>query len=835
MPIRAALNGLDWWRRAGCVDDEHVSVAAPILLTSPHVALIAALQSSDPEPAIEQTFPHISTSGADLHLLLQLASGLVRAGLAGLADITLKSAGAKISEHDAVRAMLDQIGRLPSGEVPSQALQQRFIANVNALRARKADPAERLAAAPAPFTFRVFQSRAGNLHAIRHHATPRLDLIFPLIDARRAAATLPLPPADLATSFLLVGVPSPHLLRRLLESTADGYRPPIDIIEGDPAILAIWLHMIDDPAVFADGRVSLFTGSQAVDDYRAYITRTPGRIPASLILTNHRPPAHWNQARVDGSITTGLARAIRQRQIAQRTALDDRYHNRDAAWWRARFANARKGTQPLRIVGFTSRYSTVIQHAMRDLASAFARRGHAFEIACQRDDCCAAVDVAAELSRVDREVDLLVAINHLRFEYADAMPRNVPFVGWIQDHMDHLWKREAGASVKTLDLVITHSPHVLTSLYGYPADRMLASSNLTDPHVYDATPLPVEELRPHLCDVSFISHGAATPEMLVDELGNVTTPSFHTLLRCFLSIARDELDRHGCASALRLIELMLEAEKASDHAPLPPDVRRAHVYPQIAKIHDRLFRHQTLEWAANWARSRGRSLRIYGRGWNRHPSLATFSCGEVASGRELRSVYQASSVSVQANAYASLHQRLLDGVACGACVISRYNPADFVRQPFAAIAYAIQSRNMSSLEELLALREKDNAFAGGCAEAERLSSAVIAGMDNPRRREQVRVLREANNIPELLTDDGLFEVLRDMRFMPARVANDLPGFDKTMFRNEAEMHALLDQLTSDQAARSSVVGPMRQAVLAHDTFDVLVDRILRAFAEGVVA
>src|SRR4029453_17207937 len=97
--------------------------------------------------------------------------------------------------------------------------------------------------------------------------------------------------------------------------------------------------------------------------------------------------------------------------------------------------------------------------------------------------------------------------------------------GLIQDHMDHLGTRKAGESIGDLDLVVTHSPHVLATLYGYRENRLLASSNLTDPCTYSAEPLNEDELRPHRCDLSFASHGAATPEALVEELGRGTTPA----------------------------------------------------------------------------------------------------------------------------------------------------------------------------------------------------------------------------------------------------------------------------------------------------------------------
>ena len=54
-------------------------------------------------------------------------------------------------------------------------------------------------------------------------------------------------------------------------------------------------------------------------------------------------------------------------------------------------------------------------------------------------------------------------------------------------------------------------------------------------------------------------------------------------------------------------------------------------------------------------------MRIFGRGWESHPTLGEFAAGELASGRRLRAAYQASSVSLQANAYSSLHHDLTQG------------------------------------------------------------------------------------------------------------------------------------------------------------------------------
>jgi hypothetical protein len=168
-------------------------------------------------------------------------------------------------------------------------------------------------------------------------------------------------------------------------------------------------------------------------------------------------------------------------------------------------------------------------------------------------------------------------------------------------------------------------------------------------------------------------------------------------------------------------------------------------------------------------------------------------------------------------------------------VISRFNPADFVRRPYERIANGIAVNGLASMTDVVRLRGVDRDFAAACEEAQRLSGAVIACADDHARRRQIDVMRIANDIAELQADDGLFAMLRDMRYLPARTAGDLPGFDRTVFDNEARMHALLDRLIDDESLRRSIVEPMRADVLKHDTFDSLARRIIAAFADGVVS
>jgi hypothetical protein len=190
------------------VDEHSVAVTAPILAASPSADLIAALKAADPEPVIEQAFRHITTRGAALPLLLAVADAMARAGLAGLATTLLRSAGERACANDSICSMLDRLEELPSGELRRDEMVARFRCNVSALETQHGSAASVLRDAQLPHDIRIYRSRAGNLHAARKHSTPQLETVFPFIDFRATASAMRLPPADLTTSYLLVGVPA---------------------------------------------------------------------------------------------------------------------------------------------------------------------------------------------------------------------------------------------------------------------------------------------------------------------------------------------------------------------------------------------------------------------------------------------------------------------------------------------------------------------------------------------------------------------------------------------------------------------------------------------------
>ncbi|UCD75408.1 MAG: hypothetical protein JSV91_00520 [Phycisphaerales bacterium] len=793
---------------------------------SPHAALIAALDASHSDAALERAFSEL-VSGADLPLLLAILRALVRQGVAGLAVRLLESTGGLLTDRPDLAALADELSQPPSGEIQWSELDERFRDNANA--ALSGNPhlhdtlddlthiSERL---------HLFVTRSGTPSVVRDDGQGRLDFVLPFGDVRSRAAGLDLPETHKITGFVLRGVPSGPLLARLLDVRhRNGFAPPIDILETDPEVFGIWLRVLEHGSALGDPRLNLFVGPEATRQYHQWLATQLARGVGGVIITNDRPK--WDPPILDRQFfadTRADQNKIKDESIEAQALL---YHDRDMASWARRFKEAGESGPPLRALGFTTCFSTVIQHAMRDLASAFRRRGCEVDLVKEPNPSCLDVDTWTALAR--SPYDLVFVINHLRSELGNRIHPRLPYVCWCQDHMENMWTKEAGRSVGAYEIVLTQSPWFLETHCGYPADHLLATSNLTDPHTYDCVPVAEKDLARFRCDVSYVSHGSRTPEQVALDIAGHHR-EFASCLQRFLVLAKRHIDSYGFIAGFDLYRIMMQAENESGYGPLSPAQRGVGLCPHVLRLYDRLLRHETLEWAADWAKATGRRMRIFGRGWENHPRLREFAAGEIANGYELRCAYQASAINLQVNGYGSLHQRLLDCVASGGLVLSRYNPTDFLREPWSDLRRCVEGGGITSLDGLLSEAGRSQEVRGV---VEKLAALGVPGLDPVRvaRERDIELMRQVGVYPdEMLSAESYFKALAGMHGVPERAAGDISGFSQLTFHDRAELHQLMERYVDEPEARTTVMTRLRESVVTHDTYDVLAGRILDALA-----
>lgn len=799
---------------------------------SPHEDLIKQLAEHPTDARLQAAFGQLAR-GADLHLVLALVKGLVHVGVPGLAARLLAAAGPLLTEQPELAALLTQLQGLPPGTVPEADYLRAAARNATALlEGRPYLSGHARAIANPPCDIAIYQTREGNVQVLRETPGGGIHFELPFGDARGHAHSVELPEVNHTASLLFIGVPSPALLERALAMRSElGYEPPIDIVEPDPRTLALWLGLADTPeftSALAGPRLAVFTGDDWRQTYRQYLLDNPWRSPPTVVIANLRPG--FQTPEIGAEFFEPIHAEINERRRLLTVRQNDHYAAADESHWAQRFMAARDRGEPLRIAGFTTRFSAVIQHSMRDLASAFERRGCSFELIKEANNSAGVVDTWTTLA--EKPFDLVFVINHLRMEMKDCVHRGVPFVGWVQDQMANLWTRQAGQSVTDMDLVLAHAPGMLAQQYDYPLDRMLPTNNLTSPDTYRDDPIAPDELEPYRCDVAYVGHGSQTPEDLARAIASPTQPALARMLLRFVELVRERLADQSTLSMYEQLELCKQAERETKHPSIPASLFASVVYPTAARLYDRVIRHQTLQWAVRWAEHTGGSLRIYGRGWDQHPSFSPFAQGEVANGEPLRRVYQASTITLHMSAYRTLHQRVLDGLASGGFLLTRFNTIDFVREPYLHVARAITELGLTDLAELLDAIEDDAPLAQTVRRLEELGQAVIAPADDPRRAHQTKLLKHAMNWPDDALDDaGLLHNLKTLWFLPHREAADLPGFDQTLFGSAETMHAAIERFRNDAEARANIAAPMREAVLADDTYDSLIERLIDHFAD----
>ncbi|MCZ6836040.1 MAG: hypothetical protein O7G85_09730 [Planctomycetota bacterium] len=643
-------------------------------------------------------------------------------------------------------------------------------------------------------------------------------------------------PADLQTlinddgcntmSFLLLGVPRDDVWNTLVEWRAEsGFAPPIDLIEPDIDVLGVWLRRIVDPVIFEGPRIGVYAGPDAIEQYEQRLIDNPSQMLPTQIAANGReyPPLPEPPREMLKRIGESRKAMAQESIVRQR----ERYEGETSESWALRYQKAGVVEPALQILGLTTRHSSVMQYAMRDLKSAFDRAGCSFDLVMEPHEHTSMVAVASSLAH--RDYDMVVVINHLRNELDGEVHPNLPYVCWIQDHMPRLWSRESGRSVTQLDLVLGQSRELMSRQFEYPSERYLETSNLTDPDTYCAEPLDATELDAYRCDVSYVSHGSATPEALLIDLTRGWIPEHATCLELMLERMKVALDTKPYIRSIDLAAMLQEAEGDAKCEDVSREIRLAVLLQNSLVLYDRLLRHQTLQWASAWAESKNRSLNLYGKGWDTHPSLARHARGEIENGRPLRAVYQASAINLQVNGYGSLHQRLLDGLASGGFMLTRFNPADVLRIQYSKLRDQLY-RDRLDLNGIMERRGHDHELDSTLNSIERLEGLRLASMIDPIRKRQMHLQELTFNLPRHDNDDeALMRRLCTLEHLPRRVAGDLPGYEQTSFRTESEMHERLDLFVDDPEARAELSGPMRASVIEHDTYDALVRSILSHF------
>ncbi len=606
----------------------------------------------------------------DIGLRLITAANFVRLGLRTAAADQLAAVPEQVIQSPDVVGLVNVVRGLPSDVIGTADRIAMCRANLEALGNRGPGTGadfDRWAAKAADATY----CRASDGNVIHRPVSGGAEAWQGLSDQRTAAAHLARDhfspsKADFERPIYLEGVDPPWILRALTLARprqGTGHTPPITVLQADSDQFFDGLSIADLRDVLTVGNIVALVGPDAsIRLKERLLARVRFQIAGPGITTM------LTRARLSPPISEVLPEVMRHQEewmaeLKNRTATIYAATNSS---WRLRFEQALAGGDPLRILIPTTRYSTFVQHASRDLCRGLEAIGHKARVLIEPDDATkfAAPAYLAEIESF--RPDLVVLINYPRVMMGDALPANIPFVCWLQDAMPHLFDAAIGRSQGNLDFSVGHLFDELFDKYGYPRKRAMAAGLVADEKKFHTG--PVTSRAKFECEVAYVSHQSEHPqaqhERLRSEFGG-NPLIVRAMERLKPQLEREAFKPLSDLAIANIHELAADAIRTeSGQMPDPKAVdilTRAYCQPHM----DRLLRHQTLEWAAAIAVKRGWRFKLYGNGWEKHPRLAAHASGPLEHGDDLRSSFQAAAVHLHVMSHALVHQRLIECILSG--------------------------------------------------------------------------------------------------------------------------------------------------------------------------
>ena len=610
--------------------------------------------------------------------------------------------------------------------------------------------------------------------------------------------------------YLFEGLGLGQYFRRAYESTLNtflGYSCALFVVERDPAALALCLHLDDWQDILADPRVMVFVGDDCLERWADTVSSDENlALPHCCVQLPRWSPA-LQPPPMDTVVRVDQERQARDAEDLAR--IQAQYAGRDVRYWACRFAEALDGSgPPLRILSAVSIHTTFLQYSMRDAHRAFERLGCQTRLLTEASNHHHISPAAYHRAVAEFDPDVCFILDHLRGGHEAWIPANLPMFSWDQDMLPHAVNAQTVQTMGPLDVMAGLSKRAVVEQMGLAEDKCIHAHLGTNLEVFNPEPLPEAELAPYDCDVSYVSNASQTPKQFHDEQRAGQTDQRMRSLLDDLYEQICEWSGHSPHINMAQSTRMLEAASGRCGLRLPDPVRAWLQNWYTWRLLDRIFRHQALDWVADWARRGKHRFYLYGNGWDKHDTLGQFARGFAENGHQLRCIYQASVINLQLIPSGFVHQRAIDGLAAGGFFLTRRSQGDYEGRMLARVYRR-------------------------CVELGVDAPAKLRACADPELQEAVAACAEYSADPLSFDGDDLLKALR-LQLENFSTSEAFPRFDEIVFDDAESFARLADRFIGDPAARREIAQGMHQVVREQFTYDALMRRFLE-FHAGYLA
>lgn len=463
---------------------------------------------------------------------------------------------------------------------------------------------------------------------------------------------------------------------------------PIYVAEPDINRFLFLLRMTDLTDIILSKRVLFFIGENIIENIHAFFSQPGVRCPNEYITTSESPISHTIPDLIQASNHKMLTDATSYWNNAK-----EYYQSRTQDEWKSLFSG--QSNRPLRVMAYTSRYSSYLQYATRDLLCGFENIGCETSYLIEEDNTRIEMNpysIAYEIHRFSP--DIIFTLDHLRSCQGNVVPEQIPFVAWIQDILPNVFKNNPNRGLHERDFVFSFSRKWITNgEFNVPSfegknihflplgincavyhtianlkkgiDVLFVShvykQNLTIQHIKN----PSDVFEPLANERILLENGTLSLDQLIDVYKKIsnTISQLDYLDICELLHNEDRctnlftplLLQHGISPAPDIVSTLCSRESRF----MMEVINLAKAIPLSYLIANNI------------------NLQVYGSHWEQFDALRPVSMGSASNGVFLNELMNRSRICISNSGGTSLHMRAIEILASGSFLLVRRLPNEW--------------------------------------------------------------------------------------------------------------------------------------------------------------
>ncbi len=226
---------------------------------------------------------------------------------------------------------------------------------------------------------------------------------------------------------------------------------PVYVIEPLLERFLIILFMFDLRPIFEEERFFFFVGEDAILQFANFFRNPDVMFPNIFIYIN-------DEKLMSEKINRLLLKCIDQRKqnlLINIERVQSHYQSLPPSYWQTSYGP--NPGRPLRIISLTSRFTTFLQYATRDILEGFQKLGHETKILIEQHNTHRINTLSTFAAFADFKPDMIFLMDHFRWEHDFRFMDQVPVVTWIQDALDNILTDRTDIHLTDRDFVFCFS------------------------------------------------------------------------------------------------------------------------------------------------------------------------------------------------------------------------------------------------------------------------------------------------------------------------------------------------------------------------------------------